>query len=101
MRLTEAEAQSPVRPRYPEGNVRFFTATGELVDILTIGSSGQDWGGFKKDKKMRLAFKTMFISMVRNGFVLPGAAHDDVKRFDFHTGTIGNMKIVSADGTIV
>ena len=38
--------------------------------------------------KLRLAFKTIFIQMVRDGFVMPGEADDQVMLITFTDGVM-------------
>jgi hypothetical protein len=74
---------------YPDGPIRFANpATPALTDHVLITAPGWpvSWDGVPKEMKLRLAFKTMFIHMVRDGFVMPGEADDQVMRITFRDG---------------
>ena len=71
---------------YPDGAIRFANpATPALTDHVHITGP---WDGVSKEMKLRLAFKTMFIHMVRDGFVMPGEADDQVMRIIFTNGVM-------------
>ena len=84
--------------QYPDGNIRFVNpATAALTDHVLIDRFS--WDGVPKETKLRLAFKTMFIHMVRDGFVMPVEADDQVIPMFIQvmniTFTDGNMSIAS------
>ena len=73
---------------YPDGAIRFANpATPALTDHVLI-TGPVIWDGVSKEMKLRLAFKTMFIHMVRDGFVMPGEADDQVMRITFTNGVM-------------
>ena len=76
---------------YPDGAIRFANPpTPGLTDhVLITGTEWPiSWDGVSKEMKLRLAFKTMFIHMVRDGFVMPGEADDQVMRITFTNGVM-------------
>lgn len=68
---------------YPDGAVRFMTPTGATIqDVPLREGQFQWWTGVNKEKKLRLAFKKMFIIMLTEGFLMP--EDDQVKRVGFN-----------------
>ena len=70
---------------YPDGAVRFVTPTGATIQDVPLNEgqfqSSSTWTGVNKEKKLRLAFKKMFIIMLTGGFLMP--EDDQVKRVGF------------------
>ena len=79
---------------YNNGFIRFVSATdGSVKDTMSVEPppGNANWDGVPKEAKLRIAFKTLFIHMVREGFIMPGAANNEVKHIAF---TAGRMSVV-------
>lgn len=70
---------------YPDGTVRFMTPGGAIEDVPLPPLAD----GINKEKKLRLAFKKMFIIMVTEGFIMPG--DDQVKHVGFASNSFMPM----------
>ena len=81
---------------YPNDNVRFVDRQTDqvsmIVESVTMPPPPNGWDGVPKEKKLRIAFKTLFIRMVQDGFIMPGDHWTEVKHVV--TSNEGLMSIV-------
>ena len=87
-------SQNNYATSYNSGCIRFFSATdGSITDTMSVEPPPGNftWDGVPKEAKLRIAFKTLFTHMIRDGFIMPGVAGNEVKHITF---TGGRMCVV-------